>query len=183
MSRSDTELKQVPAVDTHLGPGAASMKELGPASVAVHRGSEATWGSPTAGVNLGQGTGECRGLCPGQGLGRRRTWADLEGPQENKALPPSGDYSGGGDRLKPSRVAEGRKRIQQFEPKFRKPPKPWDLSSMPSKNQKREISLSRTGDGKSQICTLCWGWRKLFFSQRHPIWASVPGHLLQFSME
>lgn len=159
------------------------MKELGLASVAAHGGSEATWGSPTAGVTLDQDTGECRGLCPGQGLSSWRTWAGLERPQESQPLPPSGDYSGGGDRLKPSGVAEGRKKIQQFEPRFHKPPEPWDLSSTPSRNPKREISLSRTAGGKSQIHTLCWGWRELFLNLGHPIWASVQSHLLQFSME
>lgn len=125
------------------------MKELGPASVATHGGSEATWGSPHGRCEPGPGHKGVQRPVPRQGLSSRRTWVGLDGPQESQALPPSGDYSEGGDRLKPSGVAEGRMRIQQFEPEFHKPPEPRDLSSMPSRNQKREISLSRTGGGKT----------------------------------
>lgn len=132
------------------------MKELGPASVAAHGGSEATWGSPTPGASLGQGTGEVQRPTPRpgaqqqEGLGRLRRAPGKPSPATLRGLLRRGS------RLTPSPAAEGRKRIQ-FEPKFHKPLEPWDLSSMPSRNQKREISLSRAGGGKSQIHTLCWG--------------------------
>jgi hypothetical protein len=74
-----------------------------------------------------------------QGLSSRRTW----GPKRTKPSHPQ--------------VTDRREQNTQLEPKFQELPEAWDLSSMPSRNPKEEMSLSRAGQGEPGQYPWCLG--------------------------
>lgn len=147
-SRSDTELTQVPAGYTDIWAWAARpvTQSLGCKSwISLSdgpKGSEAARVAQHSRCGSGPGSrGSAGDQRLGQGLSRRKTWAEFEGPQESQALPTSGDDPRGcyGHQTKLSGRGKGREH-NSLSQNYMNPRSSGTSAVTPSRSQ-REKSL------------------------------------------